>query len=390
MEGPRRRGRTIATIAIVASLAVLVSMLTASVSLAAPGEAQIGLANDANHDGVFNNVENVPKNVTYPWVVTFRLSITSGPLSGPGGAYHTIRTITDADGADLSGCQSLVGMVVPVGQTVSCTYTLTINGPQTTPLTDTATFTFDQNAIGLDTGSSTSTVNFPAMALAKSSTTAWVYQVGQVVPYTYTVTNTGTSTLTGITVADNNVDSTPVCQPTTLAPTQQSTCTATHTVTAADLAGTHLTNLATASSNEAPDATAPYSIPVAGSPAGGDFVIGDQTYAANPATVTFWGAQWWKLNSLSGGSGPAAFKGFEDSPAAPVCGQNWTTDPGNSTPPPAGPLPPFMVVIVSSNVTQSGSTIGGDTQHLIVVQTNSGYQGNPGHAGYGPIVATLC
>jgi hypothetical protein len=351
---------------------------------------QIALANDANQDGVFTNVENVAKTATYPLTVSFQISITSGPAPGPHGNFHTITSLQETGGADLSGCQSLIGMQVPVGQSVSCTYTLTLNGAQTAPLTDTVRFSFDGNVIGGDANKGTSTVNFPAMKLAKSSTTAWVYFVGQVVSYTYTVTNTGTSSLSGIALSDDNVDTAPSCPATTLAVGGSMTCTAQHTVTAADLTGSQVTNIATASSNEAPDASATYSIPVAQTPAGGDFVIGDLTYAASPPTVTFWGAQWWKLNNLSGGSGPAAFKGFEDSPAAPVCGQNWTTDPGNSTPPPAGPLPQFMVVIVSSKVTQSGSTIGGDTLHLVVVETNAGYQGNPGHAGTGQIVATLC
>ena len=42
-------------------------------------------------------------------------------------------------------------------------------------------------------------------------------------------------------------------------------------------------------------------------PGGGAFVIGDLSMSG---TVTFWGAQWWKANSLSGGSAPSSFKGF--------------------------------------------------------------------------------
>jgi hypothetical protein len=277
---------------------------------------------------------------------------------------------------------------VTANQNVTCTYTITLSGAQSSTFADTVTLVY--SGAGLDRRQSTSTIDFPAMTLAKSSTTQFVGAIGQVVPYSYLVTNTGTTALTGITLSDNNTDAAPVCPSTTLALNGSMTCTAQHTVTAADLTGSSLDNVATASSNEAPDATATYSIPVVPAAAGGSFVIGDLTYAANPPTVTFWGAQWWKLNSLSGGSGPAAFKGFEDQPAAPTCGQNWTTDPGNSTPPPAGPLPPYMAIIVSSTVTQSGSTISGDTEHVVVVKTNAGYQGNPGHAGTGSIVATLC
>jgi hypothetical protein len=122
---------------------------------------------------------------------------------------------------------------------------------------------------------------------------------------------------------------------------------------------------------------------------GGNFVIGDKNAAAG-TSVTFWGAQWWKLNSLSGGSGPAAFKGFEDSPATAVCGTSWTTDPGNSTPPPTGPLPEYMAVLVSSKISKAGSAISGNTVHEVVVKTNPGYAGNPGHAGTGTVIATIC
>ncbi len=125
-------------------------------------------------------------------------------------------------------------------------------------------------------------------------------------------------------------------------------------------------------------------------PAGGTFVIGDGNAAIGTA-VTFWGAQWWKLNTLSGGAAPAAFKGFENAPSSlPPCGTGWSTRPGNSPPPPNGPLPAFMAVIVSSAISKSGSTISGDTVHEVVVKTNSGYAPNPGHAGTGTVVATIC
>ena len=136
-------------------------------------------------------------------------------------------------------------------------------------------------------------------------------------------------------------------------------------------------------------ANATSSLLIYGTANGGNFVIGDRN-AGTGTPVTFWGAQWWKLNSLSGGSGPASFKGFEDSPAPPGCGTAWTTDPGNSTPPPTGSLPAYMAVIVSSAINKSGSTITGDTLHEVVVKTNPGYDANPGHAGTGTVVAQIC
>jgi hypothetical protein len=124
--------------------------------------------------------------------------------------------------------------------------------------------------------------------------------------------------------------------------------------------------------------------------AGGNFVIGDEN-AAMGTSVTFWGAKWWKANSLSGGGAPAAFKGFANSPSsAPACASNWSTGPGNSSGPPPGPLPEYIAVIVSSQVTQSGSNISGDTSEVVVVKTNTGYAPNPGHAGTGTVVGVVC
>jgi hypothetical protein len=124
-------------------------------------------------------------------------------------------------------------------------------------------------------------------------------------------------------------------------------------------------------------------------PGGGAFVIGDNN-SANRTSVTFWGAKWWKLNSLTGGSAPASFKGFAEAPTTPACSTGWSTDTGNSTPPPAGPLPAFMGVIVTSSATQSGSIDSGNTVHIVVVQTKPGYQPNPGHPGTGTVVAQVC
>jgi hypothetical protein len=129
--------------------------------------------------------------------------------------------------------------------------------------------------------------------------------------------------------------------------------------------------------------------PVSFAPGGGSFVIGDKN-AVIGKSVTFWGAQWWKRNSLSGGKAPATFKGFAKSPFTPACGTGWIAKPGNSTPPPAGPLPALMGVIVTSSAHQKGSTTTGNTVHIVIVQTNPGYAPGPGHAGTGTVVAIVC
>jgi hypothetical protein len=119
----------------------------------------------------------------------------------------------------------------------------------------------------------------------------------------------------------------------------------------------------------------------------GTFVIGAQNVLLG-SQVTFWGAQWWKENPLSTGLAPASFKGFAVD-ATPTCGQNWTTDPGNSSHPPAtvdGVIP----VIVSSQITKSGPVISGDATEVALVQVDPGYAGDPGHPGTGTVIGFLC
>ncbi len=124
-------------------------------------------------------------------------------------------------------------------------------------------------------------------------------------------------------------------------------------------------------------------------PGGGTFIIGKQD-ASVGSPVTFWSAQWAKDNPLNGRGAPRSFKGFADIPRTPACRLNWSADPGNSTPPPSGPLPAFMGVVVTDSVNKSGATISGDSIHIVVVQTNAGYAPNPGHAGTGKVVAVVC
>ncbi|HSO85088.1 MAG TPA: hypothetical protein VLQ91_00955, partial [Draconibacterium sp.] len=105
-----------------------------------------------------------------------------------------------------------------------------------------------------------------ALTVSKTSATTSVNTAGQVITYNYLLTNTGSTTITGITLSDNKVDAQPTCLATTLTPGATTTCSAAYTVKQADIdAGGSVTNTVTASSNEAPDATDNLSIPVSGS-----------------------------------------------------------------------------------------------------------------------------
>jgi hypothetical protein len=125
-------------------------------------------------------------------------------------------------------------------------------------------------------------------------------------------------------------------------------------------------------------------------PSGGtSFAIGNGD-AALGTSVTWWGPQWGKVNSLSGGTAPSSFKGFVDSTHnPPMCGASWSTDPANSAGPP-GSVPSFMAVIVSNSISMSGSTIAGNTPAIVIVKTDPGYAPSVGHPGTGSVVAVLC
>jgi hypothetical protein len=391
------RHRTSRRIPALVSLLILVGGVTALVAGAGTASAAFPVftivsENDANHDGTYSDTEAVAKNAAYPYTVTYKMSLTASAAVN----FPTILSLSDDKAATLTSsagspsCSSLVGTSVAPGGSVQCYYDVVLAGVGSAPHINTATIVWGR---GGDHASDTSTVHFDSLTLQKSSSTTLVTAASQVVPYSYVIANTGTGTVTGISLSDTNVDASPACPSTSLAAGASMACSAQHTATAAELAAGAVDNVATASSNEAADATASLHIPAAAFSTGGMFVVGDLTVGdlgqAAGKGVTFWGAQWWKLNSLSGGTAPAAFKGFEDTPPAPTCGVNWSTDPGNSTPPPAS-IPPYLLIIVSSNITKSGSVISGDTVHIVIVKTDAGYQGNPGHAGTGTIVGVVC
>jgi hypothetical protein len=130
----------------------------------------------------------------------------------------------------------------------------------------------------------------------------------------------------------------------------------------------------------------------AAAPSSGGFVVGDVTAGAptNGTTVNFWGSQFWKNNQFSGVvNAPASMKGYIDNAPGFACGVNWTSDPGNSSHPPAT-IPVNMLVVVSSWINQNGSIESGDIKHLVVVSVTPGYGPAPGHAGWGKIIATIC
>ena len=89
----------------------------------------------------------------------------------------------------------------------------------------------------------------PALAVAKSVTSTGPYALGSTISYQFVVTNTGNTPLTNVSVNDALVGlSTISCPSTTLAVgAAPMICTATYTVSAADVAAGNVHNSATAS-----------------------------------------------------------------------------------------------------------------------------------------------
>ena len=86
----------------------------------------------------------------------------------------------------------------------------------------------------------------PHLSITKVATEASYDAVGDVIHYTIVATNDGNMTLTAVTVTDPNVSDL-VCTPangSSLAPGASMTCTATHTVTQADIDAGHYCNTA--------------------------------------------------------------------------------------------------------------------------------------------------
>lgn len=119
------------------------------------------------------------------------------------------------------------------------------------------------------------------------------------------------------------------------------------------------------------------------------FVIGNGNSGLG-TQVEFWGAQWAKDNTVSGGDAPDAFKGFAVTvtPTGP-CQGTFTAAPGNSGGPPDS-VDTRIQVLVTDSVTKDGDVISGTYTDVVFVLTDDGYGPDPGHAGTGVVDGSAC
>lgn len=157
--------------------------------------------------------------------------------------------VATLDGTSISGTGNMDA------GTVSCTFTVPITSDTV------GSYTNGPSSIGpisglLEPGDSTvvfTPADAPAISLVKSSnlTDPAQYVLDAPVTYSFLVTNTGNVDLTGVAVAETAFSGTgtpPVasCPQTTLAPGAATTCTATYTLTQADIDARQVTNTAQA------------------------------------------------------------------------------------------------------------------------------------------------
>ena len=186
--------------------------------------------------------------VTYSFTVT-----NTGNVTVHGIAID--ETAFSGTGA-LSPIFCLATTLVP-GASTTCTATYAVSQADIDAGTVTNTAHATGLAPSLDTVISppaTATVTAtaaPALTLVKSASGPPIFSAGQVITYTFEVTNTGNVTVDGITIVETAFNGTgtlsPItCLATTLAPGEQTTCTATYTLTVADIDRGEVTNTAEA------------------------------------------------------------------------------------------------------------------------------------------------
>ncbi|NLZ24734.1 DUF11 domain-containing protein, partial [Candidatus Dojkabacteria bacterium] len=160
------------------------------------------------------------------------------------------------------------GLTIDVGSSLTCTgtYTVTQNDIDSKEKI-LNTVTANNTATGSKTADEeVDVVKNPGMTVEKSSTTT-LLSSPQTVSYSYLVTNTGNTTLTGITLSDNNDNDDMTCPKTTLQVNENMTCAATHTFTQEELDTIDtLDNIVTADSEQTKPVTDDLSIPISKNP----------------------------------------------------------------------------------------------------------------------------
>ncbi|MGO8875222.1 MAG: hypothetical protein ACLQNG_05575 [Acidimicrobiales bacterium] len=212
--------------------------------------------------------DTVGETISYRFTVTNSGNVTLGHVG--------VLDVQAAPAGALTSGPTCQGLASPAGPcsgattalsprqvaTFTATYTITQADLDNGSVSDTATATGEppdcsSSACATTSAGSTATVTLtqsPALTVVKSSPTGTYSAVGQTIVYDFLVTNTGNVTLHAITVTDTETapatqaNLSPVdCPVSTLAPGAHEACSATYTVTLADLQHGSVKDTATAS-----------------------------------------------------------------------------------------------------------------------------------------------
>ncbi len=164
-------------------------------------------------------------------------------------------SIAESDGAELGECDAELPATLAPGTSLSCdaTHVVTQDDVDAGEHENTATADSDQT----DPVDDSATVEIeaePGLEITKTVTSEGPYSLGDPITFRVVATNSGTTTLTGVTVAEVNDDAELTgCEPTVptrLAPGATITCTATHLVTQGDFDAGSYRNVAVVDSEQ--------------------------------------------------------------------------------------------------------------------------------------------
>ena len=235
----------------------------------------------ASAGGTTSNTDTQTANATETPELTIAKSATESSFAAVGDVIHysylvtntgnvTLTAVTVVDDQEPVTCVPLVPeLILAPGESVTCSATHVVTQADLDAGSVTNVATGDSN----QTSEVTDTVSVPAaqtpgLLVVKSAEESSFAAVGEVIHYSYVVTNTGNVTLTGVTFGDDQepVTCVPPVPVASLAPGATITCSATHVVTQADLDAGSVVNVATGDSDQTPEATDTLSVPAAQTP----------------------------------------------------------------------------------------------------------------------------
>ncbi|MGN6125326.1 MAG: DUF7507 domain-containing protein, partial [Humibacter sp.] len=199
-------------------------------------------------------VDHVGQTVTYTFTVN---NDTAVALNGV-----AVADVQSTKGSTLTSGPTCPSPSLAPGANEQCTATYTVtqadldNGSITDSATASGTPVSGSPLVSAPSTATVTATQSPALTLTKSAAPTSVSNAGDKVTYSFLVTNTGNVTATGLAIVDDAFSGTGslsaiTCPTTTLAPTADTTCTATYSLTQADADAGSVTNTAHATATGA-------------------------------------------------------------------------------------------------------------------------------------------